>query len=137
MNILQKHGRSGEWFLIQSPDVQKVFLIALSVASETGFANPPPYCYAFFPPLFVKEYPTQAIKNVRAPMESSEATKLETTIKEPYRMTTQDPIIKGERQLRGGVSRPYSQLQDKSPLFSPHTPAHQTTQSQQKKRKLS
>ncbi len=134
LNILQKHGRSGEWFLIQAPDVQKVFLIALSVASETGFANPPPYCYAFFPPLFVKEYKTQAIKNVRAPMESAEATKLEATIKEPYRMTTQDPKIKGERQLRGGVSRPYSQLQEKSPLFQPSSPSNQP---KPKRRKLS
>lgn len=109
LNILQKHGKSGEWFLIQAPDVQKIFLIALSVASEMGLANPGPFCYAFFPPIFVKEYAIKTITTVRPPMKPEEAEKLEKKIRAEYRMTAQKPSLKGERQVRAGIARPYTE----------------------------
>lgn len=108
LNILQKHGRSGEWFLIQSEDVSKIFLVALSVASEMGLAEAP-YCYAFFPPIFVKEYKSREVEKqmYRPVMSEADAQKLESTlVDERYRPKKQEPILKGAQQTARGLAPP-------------------------------
>lgn len=107
LNISQPHGHSGEWFLVKSEDVTKVFITALSVASEQGLA-PEPYCYAFFPPIFVKE--TQANTLPRKVMNPKDANELETQINEADRFQgPMDPVLQSNMQAARGLSRKATQ----------------------------
>ncbi len=103
LNIAQPHGHSGEWFLINSHDVSKVFIAALSVAAEQGLADEP-YCYALFPPIFVNA--TNSTGLYKKTMPEDDALILESKIHDEDRFTgTFNPVGQSARQANRGLSR--------------------------------
>lgn len=108
LNILQKHGRSGEWFLIQSNEISKIFLISLSIATEIGLAKETPYCYAFFPPILVTEYKSKQSQLKKTIMSDNDVKHFENTVNAKYRPQNINPLFKSEYQAVKQLARPYS-----------------------------